>query len=178
MSFDEYIDMFKDCQNEKCPYRAFTFDVVNSRNQTEYIDNPEKHFQFVSHVYSLLEKEEENTGKQILLRGKFNRKLVMGEAMKNGNLYNPMILGDMATYFVYNGSITTDRMLELFATGLKECDINYPFHFKTGVYQTNNYIEGGKKLYKGYMPQILERESKSTNITISKDCYNIEDCME
>ena len=178
MSYDEYIDMYHDAQKQDCPYRAFTFDVVNSKRQSGYIDNPTRHYEFVTHVYDLLEQEEKITGREILLRGRFNQKLELDKPMKNGNYYNPMVLGDMATYFVRNNSISTDRMLEIFATGLREYNIDYPFHFKTGVYSTDNYIEGHKKLYKGYMPQILERESKSNGVIIDRYYENIDTMVE
>lgn len=177
MSFDEYIDMFKRCQEKKCPYRAFTFDVVDSRNQDEYIMEKPKFFQLMDNVYARLEQEEINTKTPILLKGKFNRKLVVTNSIQNMNHYNPMVLGDMMTFFVHNESITIDRMLEIFTESLEKVNISYPFHFKTGVYETNDYVLGGSKLYKGYMPQILERESKITNTVISKDC-NSNDCME
>ena len=48
-------------------------------------------------------------------------------------------------------------------------NINYYFHVSSGVYQTNNYNEGGTKLYKGYMPQILEKISKVEKNIINKD---------
>ena len=173
MSYSEYMDMFFEVQKLDCPYRAFTFDVVNSKNQRQYIEEPEKHFEFVGFVYSLLEQEEQSTGKQILLKDKFNRKLNLAKPAINGNNYNPMILGDMATYFVHNGSITTERMLQIFAMALRKFNICYQFHFKTGTYQTNIYAEGGTKLYKGYMPQILENLSKKNNFVITKDFYSL-----
>jgi len=171
MSYNEYIDMFFEVQkHNNVPYRAFTFDVVNSRNQKEYLTTKnEKDFNLVSYLYSLLENEEELTGKPILLKDKFNRKYTKSEIISNNNFYNPIILGDMMTFFVYNDSISTARMLELFVYGLKAININYAFHFNTGVYETNNYIEGGKKLYKGYIPQILERLSKENDFVITKD---------
>ena len=75
----------------------------------------------------------------------------------------------MVTYFVHNGSISTNRMIEIFAESLKKFNINYSFHFCTGVYETNNYAEGGTLLYKGYMPQILESMSKKNKMIITKD---------
>lgn len=171
MSFDEYIDMFKDCQKKNCPYRAFTFDVVNSRNQPEYIFAKQSFFDLVDTVYSKLNQEEIDTKTVILLRGKFNKKLEVTNNIQNMNHFNPMILGDMMTFFVHNGSISTDRMLEIFAESLEKANINYPFHFMTGVYETNDYALGGEKMYKGYMPQILERASKDTPIVISKNTF-------
>lgn len=170
MSYTEYIDMFKATQAKDCPYRAFVLDIVNSRKQSQYIVENVNYHRFVDYIYALLEKEEQLLGKEILLKdsnnlhkGLFERKGI------NGNLYNPMVLGDMAAYFVYNGSISIDRFMEIAITAMKEYNITYPFHFATGVYETNDYASGGAKLYKGYMPQILETVSKSNGIVLSKD---------
>lgn len=174
MSYSEYIDMFIDVQKKDCPYRAFTFDIVNSRNQVMYFKENKKHYEFLYYVYCLLEREEELTGKKIVLKDDVYNKPIKGEPNNYSHHYNPTTLGDMATYFVYNGSITTERMLELFMEGLREFDINYAFHFKTGVYQTNNYVEGATKLFKGYMPQILENMSKKEDFIITKNSTCIE----
>ena len=172
MSYSEYFDLFYAAQKQNCPYRAFTFDVVNSKRQTQYILEHTKHLDCMMNIYALLEREERLTGKKILLKDRFNQKLENDTLILNSNVFNPMILGDMVTYFVYNNSITPERMLELFANNLKQFNINYPFHFKTGVYQTNSYGEGGTKLYKGYMPQLLEELSKKESFIVDKN-YNI-----
>lgn len=174
MSYNEYINMFLNCQKIKCPYRAFMFDVVGSKNSSEYQNTrPVKFFKLINTVYALIEKEEKITNKQILLKDKFNQKFNITTPKIDNNFYNPMILGDMITLFVYENSITSQRMLEIFISALKICDINYSFHFNTGVYQTNVYAKGGNKLFKGYMPQILEKLSKNNNFVISKN-YGIE----
>lgn len=162
MSYDEYTDLFHKAQAKQCPYRAFTFDVVNSRNQNDYINNHENFLKCMLYVYSLLEQEEKTTNTNILLKDKKNNP-PSNYSKVNNNLNNPMILGDMATYFVYNHSITTKRMNEIFKTALDKFNISYPFHFATGVYETNEYIKGRTKLFKGYMPQILESLSKVTS---------------
>jgi len=82
-----------------------------------------------------------------------------------------MQLGDMITYFVYNNSITTERMIDIFSQELDKKGIDYPFHFNTGVYETNDYGEGGSKMYKGYMPQILEDSSKEINFIVTRETY-------
>ena len=73
--------------------------------------------------------------------------------------------------FVYNNSITIERMINIFSQELDKKGINYPFHFNTGIYETNDYGEGGSKMYKGYMPQILEDKSKETNFIVTRDTY-------
>ena len=167
--------MFYKAQNKKCPYRAFTFDVINSRCQKEYLETrATKFFKLLDVVYHLLEQEEINTNKKILLKDTLNQKFDITKPRVNNNEYNPMILGDMLTFFVYNDSITTQRMLEIFSTALNMCNINYPFHFKTGVYQTNVYAEGTSKLYKGYMPQLLEKLSKKDDFIIDRDFCDLD----
>lgn len=175
MSYNEYINMFKLAQKKECPFRAFMFDVVNSRNNQEYLSTKNtKFFKLLNCVYFLLQKEEEKTNKAILLKGKNNAKYSLGKKVINGNNYNPMHMGDMVTFFVYNNSITTNQMLKIFISALKICKITYSFHFNTGVYETNNYSQGKTKLYKGYMPQILEVLSKKNNIIISQNGYTNE----
>ena len=167
MSYDEYFDFFHKAQNKQCPFRAFTFDVVNSKKQNEYINNHENFLDCILYVYTLLEQEEKISNTKILLKDQHNNSPLNFNKFNN-NLNNPMILGDMATYFVYNNSISTKRMIEMFKTALDKFNISYPFHFATGIYETNDYTKGGEKLYKGYMPQILESLSKLTkNIIIS-----------
>ena len=174
MSYSEYLDLFRVAQTKECPYRAFTFDVVNSRNQLQYLNKKETHDNVLKYVYTLLEKEEKKIKMPILLKDEFNLKPVPLKNRLDGNIYNFMVLGDMATYFVHNGSISTSRMIEIFVEALNEFNINYSFHFCTGVYETNNYAEGGTLLYKGYMPQILEKISKNNKIIISKNGINKE----
>lgn len=175
MSYKEYFDMFYATQKIDCPYRVFMFDVVNSRNQEQYKLQFEKHHECMEYVADLLEMESVVSGREVLLKDEFNKRETNGIEVLNGNLKNPMRLGDMVAYFVHNGSITTERMLELFSQGLNQYDINYPFHFSTGVYETNDYGEGGTKLYKGYMAHILEELSKNNGVIISRDYCVMQD---
>ena len=169
MSYKEYFDMYRVTQKKVCPYRAFMLDVVGSKKAEQYINEYPSYREFVDEIYRLLLQEEADTNTQILLKDKNNKTRLDGRKIINGNLYNPMTLGDMATYFVYNGSISTERFLELSVQAMRKFNISYSFHFNTGVYQTNDYGEGGTRLYKGYMPQILENLSKGSREIISKD---------
>lgn len=174
MSYSEYLKMFKSVQQKDCPFRAFSFDVVNSRQQNIDLNQKENYFDFILYVYYLLEQEEKELQKPILLKNQFNKKFsLFGKKDFNNNNYNPMVIGDLATFFVYNNSISTKRMLQIFSEAMNKYKITYSFHFSTGVYETNNYVEGGTKLYKGYMPQILENLSKYNDTIITSDyCSN------
>lgn len=174
MSYQEYFNMFKKTQKKECPYRAFMLDIIGSRTQLQYSKENIVFHKFIDEVYRLLEEEEKATNIPILLKDE-NNKTRNGRIGINGNLYNPMTLGDMATYFVYNDSISIERFVELSVQAMRKYDLSYGFHFSTGVYETNDYGEGGTRMYKGYMPQILESLSKGNGIVISKDSdYSIE----
>ena len=45
--------------------------------------------------------------------------------------------------------------------------VNYDIHFQSCYYETDNYVDGGTKLYKGYVPRLLENlDKKNSNRTI------------
>lgn len=176
MSFFEYKDLFLSAQKKKCPYRAFVFDVVNSRHCEEYLSNKNCFLNLIRDVCIHLEKEEVKTNCKILLNDKYNIKNATGEFSALGNLCNPIVLGDSVTFFVYNETIKPERMVEIFLSKLKKNNINYSFHFATGVYETNNYNDGNKKLFKGYMPQLLELLSKNSSVVLNSIENNEELC--
>lgn len=168
MSYCDYKELFVLTQRKRCPYRALMFDVVDSRNQSQYLNDPVNHFACILHFYDVLMKEEKRTNTKILLNGKNNIRYVLEGNHNNGNCFNPMILGDMVTYFIYENSISTQRILQLFSQNLNKFNIGYSFHFRAGVYETNDYAEGRNKLYKGYMPQLLECLSKKSSSMVSR----------
>ena len=100
MSYSEYLDMFIECQKKECPYRAFTFDIVNSKSQKIYKKDAKNLYRCVLFVYLLLEREEQKTGKQILLKDKFNRKLINDESRINNNDYNPILRGKKSSKLI------------------------------------------------------------------------------
>ena len=176
MSYSEYFDMYRKAQGKECPYRAFMLDIIGSKTNEHYTKENTVFHEFVDEIYRLLEQEEIATNSQILLKDANNKSRIGGRMGINGNVYNPITLGDMATYFVYNRSISVDRFIELCVFAMKKYDLPYSFHFNTGVYETNDYGEGGTRLYKGYLPQILENLSKNNGVVVSKDSeYGIEE---
>lgn len=168
MSYTEYFDLFNKAQKKECPYRAFTFDIKNSKTNGYDVF---KFHNLISLLYKKLENYENQTNKKVVLNNKFNN-LNIYRKDSNNLLNNPMILGDMFTVFVHNGSISESKMIELFVMCLNELNIDYKFHFMTGKYETDHYELGNKKLYKGYVPAILEHFSKSNEIIIDKN-YNL-----
>lgn len=168
MSYSEYWDLFYIAQKKQCPFRAFTFDVKNSKSNKEYINNRDKYFKLIEYVYNALIQEEIKNNKKILIKDKFNQKY-SNQNTNNNNYLNPMIIGDMFTFFVYENSMTQNEIVNLFIKGLKKLNINYDFHFMTGKYQTHDYKQGKSLLYKGYVPQMLEYLSKNNDMIINKN---------
>ena len=184
MSWDEYKDIYKNAQNRKCPYKAFLIDVVNSKRifSNNYPKYKKLHKLF-NYISIELLKANKDTNKQIF-RNDENNKLCL--LIKNRNKYensgifvlkgnedyknlisNTMILGDCACYFTNNNTITDDKFMDIVKNGIKKLDIDFDLHFISAQYETDKYEEGGKKLYKGYMLQILEHFSKKEGKIIS-----------
>lgn len=166
MSYEEYMDLYFDAQNQNCPYRAFMFDIAKSKSNPDY---REKYFDVIKLFLAKIKQYEKTTGTKILRHNSNNMPIFESEYCIDARKYNPMILGDMFTVFVENNTISTQKVLELFSESCRQLDYKYKFHFATCEYQTDNYSEGGKKLYKGYVPQILEKTSKTNNIYIDKN---------
>jgi len=172
MSYNEYIDMFFSTQKKQCPFRAFTFDVLSCKTSEEYHKKFHEYRKCVLSVYDKLVEEERISNREILLKDDFNRAYNNDDDKHiDNNLYNPMIVGDMVTYFVHNDSITETKMLELFSKAMNNYNLNLSCHYATGVYETNEYKYGGQKLFKGYMPQILESLSKENGIIVTRETY-------
>ncbi|HAJ77725.1 MAG TPA: hypothetical protein DCO89_01475 [Clostridiales bacterium] len=82
-------------------------------------------------------------------------------------IINPMIIGDGCCYLTNSNAISDEEFIQIVKNGIKKFDIDYDFHFLSGKYETDSYAEGSKKLYKGYMLQILEHFSKKEGKIIS-----------
>ena len=105
----------------------------------------------------------------ILIKNQFNEIL---EFDKNINridqtTLNPMVLGDCACFFVNANSISKNEFINLVKHLMTKHKVNYDIHFQSCYYETDNYVDGGTKLYKGYVPRLLENiDKKNPNRTI------------
>lgn len=194
MSYDEYFDIYRNAQQNKCPFRAFCIDVVNSKKVMK--QDPKRQLKmFKLFDYISLELLKKNKNSQVFRNNKNNQlNLVLkninydknfikkyDDILKNINnlfitnlkqvgdtlLANPMITGDCACYFTNDGTLTDKEFLSILKIGIEKFDIDFDFHFLSGKYETENYTEGGNKFYKGYVREILEDVSKKQGITIS-----------
>lgn len=196
MSYDEYFDIYREAQSRNCPFRAFCIDVVNSKillaNNKDRYPKVYKLFDYIT--IKLLEKNNlvqvlrNNKNNQLNLTYNFVRfnndkptefNRILKEISKNQKIFvrddkniyanliaNPMITGDCACYLTNENTLSENEFLEIVKTAMEKFNIDVDFHFKSAKYETDEYAEGGKKLYKGYVFPILEKLSKTEGLTI------------
>lgn len=172
MSYTEYKDMFKKCQNT-APYHLFIYDVVKSRN---IVDNARQsnliHLLFA--VYEELERIEKTNNINILHK---NENLYYAKMKKDENSYRiqfpkektiradllePFLLsGDLIGFTIERNSLNSEQIDYIFEQKKKDLGINYSFHKANGFYETDKYEEGNTKYFRGYCIQQLEENSKS-----------------
>ncbi len=159
MSYNEYNDMFIKCQNAG-PYKLYAYDVKGSRNLRDpnLVPNLYKLILLVMSKIRILETEHK------ILYDKDDL-IYYGSTVPciDGNIREPMLVGDAIAFTVYRDSITDEVVDKIFEESKNELGINYEFHKANGYYETNNWSEGNKKYFRGYCFALLTEGHKSEN---------------
>ena len=161
MSSLEYTDLFLKAQNNSTsPYHIFTFDIVNSKglDREDYLLIRNTLFKIINDLLELLKKIELDQNKTILINKEFD-----DHSSGFGLKTEPFILGDMIGFTIYRGSLSFDEIMDIFDKIKKHYHFDYPLHIANGYYETNNYEEGNKKLFRGYCIDILSNMHKTEN---------------
>ena len=169
MSTFEYNDLFLKCQ-QTGKYHVFTFDIVDSKKmsfKTRY-DAQFKIAELILMVYKIIEKKQLEENKKILVFEEEFTKL--GEERKNvfGYKQEPFIYGDLIGFTVYRDAITSDEVINIFNKCKKILEIDFEFHISDGYYETNNWIEGTNKYFRGYCIDLLSNLHKPYNKQVRK----------
>ncbi len=164
MSSFEYQDLFLKAQyNKNAKYHMFCFDIVSSSKMSK--ENR------ISAQYDLIFFMSEFKKQINNLEENYNRRILIDEK-ELSSCYDlntdPCIIGDTFVITVYNGSISREEMLSIFYNLVNSRKIDYSFHISDGLYETNNYRDGGSKLYRGYCMQILSQLHKDNYSSIAK----------
>ncbi|MFA5603784.1 MAG: hypothetical protein WDA12_02895 [Bacilli bacterium] len=183
MSSIEYYDMFCESQHDKSLYKMYVYDVVNSRHIEEKFHY--KNFILISYVMkeiSIVEKARNikilYDGNDLIHRDVYkklpddisnilmdnNYKIKENPLIKTASradMIEPIILGDAIAFTVYNNTITDYEVDAIFEESKRKLNINYNFHKISGCYNTNDYVLGGKILFRGYCFQILSEYHKT-----------------
>lgn len=144
MSWYEYNDMFENAQI--CgKYRVFIFDVKSSRVNGY---DSKKILMLISSICDRIKLVEKELNKKILYMPKKNF------------LHYARILGDMFSLTVYNNSISSDEIYNMFKEEKENLKIESEFHFDDGAYETDNWALGKELYLSDYCIQFLDDRSK------------------
>lgn len=144
MSYFEYKDMFEKAQ-QSGKYRMYIIDLKNSRSIVD------------------LQTAEDKLSKKIEMITNFINSELKILHTNNHPMYsdkNYFKFGDMCGFVTIAGY---NKLVEsIISEEFK--DFEYPYHYATGLYDTDLWEEGNKKYYFGYCIQQLENISKENNI--------------
>lgn len=169
MSTHEYNDLFLKCQNSG-RYHVFTFDIVGSKKMEHKIryDAQYKIMELAMMIYKIIEQKELKENKKILVfEDEFTK---LGEYRLNvfGYKQEPFIFGDLIGLTVYRDSITTQEVIDIFNKCKKKLGIEFEFHIADGYYETNDWVEGKDKYFRGYCIDLLSNLHKPYNKEVRK----------
>lgn len=170
MSTHEYNDLFLKCQ-ETGQYHVFTFDIVGSKKMDRKTRH-EAQFKIVELIfmmYGKLEKKQLEENKKILVfEDEFTK---LGEERLNvfGYKQEPFLYGDLIGFTVYRDTITSEEVIDIFNKCKKALEIDFDFHIADGYYETNDYVEGKDKYFRGYCIDLLSNLHKPYNKQLRKE---------
>ncbi len=166
MSTFEYNDLYLLCQDTG-GYHMFTFDIVNSKKMdvsTRRIAQ-EKSIKLIKSIYQVLTELQDKLGRKILVFEDgfvdFDSQLPRYEF---GMKQEPFVLGDVFGFTIYRDSLDKDTILSIYEYFKCSLDIDFEYHLADGYYETNNYVEGGTKYFRGYCVDILSTLHKKETI--------------
>jgi len=168
MSYEEYNDMFLKCQDIG-KYHVFTFDIVGSKkmdDRTREIAR-QKLLKFITLFYNKLYRKGIEENKEILI-SKSNYAFLGGVYDGFGMKVEPFILGDVVGLTVNRGTITKSEMMHIYNECKKEVNIDFEFHIADGYYETDDWVKGRHKYFRGYCIQLLSELHKPYNKHIRK----------
>ena len=168
MSAYEYNDLFLKCQRTGL-YHMFTFDIKNSKK----IENTDwrmiSQTRLILNVYRKIQEKEILENRKILVFEEGFRHFGEGRNNEFGFKEEPFIYGDLIGLTVYRNSITKEEILKIFEEEKEYLQIDFDFHMADGYYETNNWIEGNEKYFRGYCMDLLSNLHKPYNKSVRKE---------
>ena len=165
MAFQEYYDLYLLAQlNPEAPYYVVSFDTIGSRLLPR--DKRERltyNMIFImKYVYGKLLEKEQELGRDVVIKDeRFKTPWdPLAHDMRDCNYKDPSILGDNFEFTVLRDTVTKEEIIEWVNECREKLNMEEEFHIADGYYETNNYGEGGTKLWRGYCLQILEKFHK------------------
>ena len=166
MSTFEYNDLYLKCQDTG-KYHMFVFDIVESKKMSkqERIIAQNKMIKLMTRIYKTIEKIQETTNRKILV---FEEDFVTYESGKDfkgfGLKIEPFLFADTFGFTIYRDSLDKDVIYYIYEYFKKSLDIDFEFHVQNGSYETNDFVEGIYKYFRGYCIDILSNLHKKETI--------------
>lgn len=179
MSTSEYNDLFLKCQDTG-KYHVFTFDMVGSskfRAEGKYNERLAVQIKLMELnmlVYRLIQKKELEENKKILVFEDGFVHYPYPETdptwISNGFGYKmePFLFGDLIGFTAYRDTITKEEVMDIFEKSKKLLNIDFKFHIADGYYETNDWVEGHDKYFRGYCIDLLSNLHKDYNKKVRK----------
>lgn len=168
MSAYEYNDLFLKCQQTGL-YHMFTFDIKNSKSIENGNWRMISQFRLILNIYRRIKEKEVLENKKILVFEEDFCHLGEGRNSEFGFKEEPFVYGDMVGLTVYRNSITREEVLKIFKEEKEYLQIDFDFHISDGYYETNNWILGNEKYFRGYCMDLLSNMHKPYNEDIRKE---------
>lgn len=174
MSTIEYNDLFLKCQKTG-KYHVFCFDIVGSKNMSDEtrFDAQIKIIKLILMVYEKIKTKQMQENKKILVFEDGFTKLWEKRLNSFGYKQEPFIYGDVIGLTVYRDTITNDEIINIFNKCKKSLDIDFNFHIADGYYETNDYVEGKDKYFRGYCIDLLSNLHKPYNKQVRKELVKL-----
>lgn len=166
MSTFEYNDLYLKCQDTG-KYHMFVFDIVESKKMSkeERVIAQSKMIKLMTRIYKTIEKIQETTNRKILV---FEEDFVTYESGKDfkgfGLKIEPFLFADTFGFTIYRDSLDKNIIYYIYEYFKKSLDIDFEFHVQNGYYETNDFVEGRYKYFRGYCIDILSNLHKKETI--------------
>ena len=136
----------------------FVFDMINSKqmpaNKRQIAE--EKMIKLMKKIYEAIKNIEIKTNRKILV---FEDDFVSYESGKSykgfGFKQEPFLFGDTFGFTIYKDSLDKEYIYYLYEKYKEELEIDFDFHLADGFYETNDYLEGQTKYFRGYCMDLL-----------------------
>ena len=162
MSTNEYNDLFIKAQKDG-PYHMFVFDMINSRSYDKEARQVamEKTESLMMHIYDHLQILEMSSNKKILVFEEgfshyWDNKYLNDFGLK----IEPFIFGDSFGFTILRDSLSEEEVYNIFNYYHDRLNIDIPYHFANGYYETNDYAKGDILYHRSYCLDTLSNYHK------------------
>lgn len=174
MSTHEYNDLFIKCQTTG-KYHVFTFDIKGSKKMeiTERAQTQYKLIELNLMMYKMIQEKEKTENRKILVFEEGFSKFGEYRLNEFGCKQEPFLFGDLIGFTVYRDSITNNEVIEIFNKCKNALNIDFEFHLADGYYETNNWLEGNEKYFRGYCIDLLSNLHKPLYKDVRKELKKV-----